>query len=708
MERRWRPIRLAKNGTPLTHLFFADDLLLFAEASIDQAHVVDAVLDNYCRSSEAKVNKMKTKVFFSKNVASRDANIIGSTLGVSTTNNLGDYLGMPLIHSRVNKYTYQSILERVEKRLTGWNAAHLSFAGRVTLAQSVLQAMPVYAMQTTLLPAPVRHKIEKACRRFIWDGNSKSHRMSMVGWEKICMPKQYGGLGFKKMDEMNQAMLMKLSWEVVSKSDKLWVQVFCSKYGVESRNLPISLPDKPGSRIWRAIRTTWLATVQGAHWSVRDGVGTRFWVDCWATKYPLINLAISPIPHELINATVSDFTNGHGGWNWSSFEHLLPHGTLMQIASVMPLIPHLGADIIYWGFDPRGMFTVRSAYEYLCYHHAAGHDRNWKLPWSWKGPQSIRLFLWQLMHGKIKTRDELVRRHINVPEGCDRCGSVVEDILHALRDCSCIKQVWRKLVPMASHSSFFNSNLRDWIAENLQNKWKIGSHPPWDCIFGVVVWRLWHWRNHFHFEGKLVDSLTIYMDIMARANEIYRVNNSCLNQQPRRQEVYIHWMPPPWPWCKLNTDGSCKNTGEAGAGGVIRDSVGHWVSGFCMRIGDSSVLMAELWGLYQGLTLAWDVGIKRLLVEVDSLCITQMISKQMVVPNAFSALLTAVRELLSRNWHTAITHIYREANSAADFMANMAHSAPLGLHVFPNPPMGIYSIISQDLFRVSKPRFVPI
>ncbi|KAL9436228.1 hypothetical protein AB3S75_022309 [Citrus x aurantiifolia] len=195
---------------------------------------------------------------------------------------------------------------------------------------------------------------------------------------------------------------------------------------------------------------------------------------------------------------------------------------------------------------------------------------------------------------------------------------------------------------------------------------------------------------------------------MARANEIYRVNNSGISQQLRRKEIFIRWKQPPWPWCKLNTDGSCKNDWEAGAGGVIRDSAGHWISGFCIRIGESSVLMAELWGLYQGLILAWDVGIKRLLVEVDSLCVTQMIAKQVVVPNVFHALIVAVQELLSRNWQIAITHIYREANSTADFMANMAHSAPLGLQVFSDPPMGIYSIISQDLFGVTQPRFVSI
>ena len=54
------------------------------------------------------------------------------------------------------------------------------------------------------------------------------------------------------------------------------------------------------------------------------------------------------------------------------------------------------------------------------------------------------------------------------------------------------------------------------------------------------------------------------------------------------------------------------------------------------------MLIAELWALYQGLTLAWEVGIKQLLVEVDSLCITQMISKQVVVPNVFYALIAGI------------------------------------------------------------------
>ena len=83
-----------------------------------------------------------------------------------------------------------------------------------------------------------------------------------------------------------------------------------------------------------------------------------------------------------------------------------------------------------------------------------------------------------------------------------------------------------------------------------------------------------------------------------------------------------------------------------------------------------------------------------------------MISKQVVVSNVFYALVVAVRDLLSRSWQVSLSHIFREANSAADFMASMAHSIPYGLQVFDSPPVGIYSIILQDIFGVAKPRMV--
>lgn len=149
------------------HLFFADNLLLLAEASVEQACVISSVLDSFCYSSGSKVNNSKTLIYFSKNVGESEANVISRLLGYSVTKDLGKYLDVPLQHSRVSSCMYQELINKIEKRLSGWTTSHLSLVGRITLAQSVLQAIPIYLMQAVMLPSGVRDRIDKACRRFI-------------------------------------------------------------------------------------------------------------------------------------------------------------------------------------------------------------------------------------------------------------------------------------------------------------------------------------------------------------------------------------------------------------------------------------------------------------------------------------------------------------------------------------------------------------
>ena len=87
---------------------------------------------------------------FSANVLSMLANQISGEANILTIDDFGFYFSMHSINGRVTKHTFHHILDSV-KKLAGWKSYTLSLAGRITLAQSVINTMPYYSMQTSKL-----------------------------------------------------------------------------------------------------------------------------------------------------------------------------------------------------------------------------------------------------------------------------------------------------------------------------------------------------------------------------------------------------------------------------------------------------------------------------------------------------------------------------------------------------------------------------
>lgn len=151
-----------KGGPSITHIFFVDNIILFRDATIHQMKVIHKCLSDFCNASGQKVNFEKSKMLVSRNVLHQLARSLSQVTEICLTSNLGKYLGDPLIHKRPTKETYQFILDITNRCLASWKANCLSFAGRVTLTKSVIQALPPYCMQTMLLPKGVCHQLEKS------------------------------------------------------------------------------------------------------------------------------------------------------------------------------------------------------------------------------------------------------------------------------------------------------------------------------------------------------------------------------------------------------------------------------------------------------------------------------------------------------------------------------------------------------------------
>ena len=107
--------------------------------------------------------------------------------------------------------------------------------------------------------------------------------------------------------------------------------------------------------------------------------------------------------------------------------------------------------------------------------------------------------------------------------------------------------------------------------------------------------------------------------------------------------------------------------GLVGAGRVLRDHQGQWISGFFAQVGLATNNMAELVAVRQGLAMAWNMGLKFLQLELDSkVVLTWLTNNNMNYPPNMMPLVCDCRNLLDRDWEVHVLHVYCEANASAD------------------------------------------
>ncbi|CAN1325899.1 Putative ribonuclease H protein At1g65750, partial [Linum perenne] len=176
-----------------------------------------------------------------------------------------------------------------------------------------------------------------------------------------------------------------------------------------------------------------------------------------------------------------------------------------------------------------------------------------------------------------------------------------------------------------------------------------------------------------------------------------------------RQTQLIGWRPADEGWFTLNSDGSLyAQNRRAAAGGLIRDWVGQLVASYAANLGSCSIMRAELRGILDGMRLAWDNGIRKLCIQTDSRAAVAILEKDDLHGHRHSALVEQFRALKGRAWDVSIKHIYREANNAADYLANFGHHLDLGFHVFSSPVSPLLYWLRYDLVGGCSPRSINI
>lgn len=227
----WKPVRIARNGPMVSHIFFADDLLLFGKTSFSQARTMEYILAQFCGISGQRMNRGKSRIWFSPNTPMYLRNSICSEFRIAPTTNLGTYLGMPLVHGRKRKAHYNFLVEKTTRKLAVWKIKTLSKATKIILLSSSLMCLAGYTMQTIAIPKIVLQQLQRINRRFLCGETDGQRRHHSVCWEQICRPKQHEGLGLPSLLMANQYMLAKAFWRMVKEPAELNSSVLIAKYG---------------------------------------------------------------------------------------------------------------------------------------------------------------------------------------------------------------------------------------------------------------------------------------------------------------------------------------------------------------------------------------------------------------------------------------------------------------------------------------------
>ncbi|GJV14338.1 RNA-directed DNA polymerase, eukaryota, reverse transcriptase zinc-binding domain protein [Tanacetum coccineum] len=261
----------------LSHMCFADDLLVLCKGNRESIKVVKKSLEEFSNVSGLVPNLGKSIIFFGS-ISERDKLDLLQVMPFKCGKLPVRYLEVPLLAKNPRMY---------------WASVYL-------------------------LPTTVINDLEKLFKRFLWNAGDSVKGKARVSWKVVCKPKDQGGLGIKSLKQWNEVLMIRQFWKIIEDKNSLWAK-WVNRVKLKNKSIWEVKVEKCDSWGWKTMLFIKDKIRNHVCYDIGDGRKASLWYDKSCAMKDLLTTVISrrEIYYARLddNAKVADMINNNQ-WVW--------------------------------------------------------------------------------------------------------------------------------------------------------------------------------------------------------------------------------------------------------------------------------------------------------------------------------------------------------------------------------------------------------
>ncbi|KAF7810427.1 ribonuclease H [Senna tora] len=375
----------------------------------------------------------------------------------------------------------------------------LSQATRTTLIKVVVSAVPLFHMQHTWLSHSQADKCDATMRNFFWGHWDDSKTPIMISWGKLCRRREEEGIRFRQMMEVNEALLAKQVWRILTLEDSLVSKVFMGKYRSSFQNYQL-MPKPNSSPLWKKLCRASRVVTDHISWRVGNGEKIKLNDAKW----------IRPDYQNHSFEKLCDLMHPGGFWDTAKVAQVYnPHYKAIILDTVVSCTRV--ADKWVWLLTKNGDFSIKHAYKAITntppdQRSGCNWTKLWKLP---------------------------------LPKGSFTSGGRLST-MHILKDCQYARRVWFASRLNLKVDELPAMSMIDWINQimNSQNTGNPSHKGQLTLLLISLCWSIYTQRNLLVFQQGRAD----IMECLQRA---YHVVDAINGLESIQSQEYFFKLPAP-------------------------------------------------------------------------------------------------------------------------------------------------------------------